>query len=228
MMQSQKIKAAIADTLRRDGLGYFRLDTADQQSHAAEDILYQPLVHVYYDGGDFPKSPGTTNGKQVHDAKYKVVLSVAGQAAADLANLDSDSATPSTIINALASSMAANDAADTAFDNLVSVVWNILRNPRNSDFGLGSGYIANLWIDQVVKSGPQYQGDVIILSGTLNLSLRCVEYPTSETQIAGAGITTDLKATTDQSADPKTVGFESSIPIDPKFDTAPLGAKVGS
>jgi len=227
-MQFQTIKAAIADTLRRDGAGYFRLDTADQQSHSADEILALPLVHVYYSAGEFPKSAGATAGKKIHDATYKVILSVAGEAKADLDYLDDDSATPQTVYNVLAAASASNDNADTAFDQLVHIVWNILASPINADFGLDSGIISNVWIEQVVKSQPQYKGDVIILSGTLNLTLRCVEYPTGEIGIPGSGIFTGVVLDIDQSADPKTVGTNPGAIIDPKFDTAPQAVKVGS
>jgi hypothetical protein len=227
-MNFQTIKTAIADTLRRDGSGYFRLDTADQQSHSADEILALPLVHVYYSGGEFPKSAGATAGKKIHDATYKVILSVAGEALADLETLDDESATPQTVYNVLANASASNDNADTAFDQLVHVVWNILASPINADFGLGRGTISNVWIEQVVKSQPQYKGDVIIISGTINLTLRCVEYPTGEIGKPGAGITTTLVETIDATANPLTVGTKPGVTVDPKFDTAPQGVKVGT
>lgn len=215
-MAFQVIKTAIVSTLKNAALGRFRTDPAMPQSMGASDIEQIPLVHVFYAGGDFPKGSAPIRGKAIHEAKYNVLLTVAQPCYADLVVLEDPTSTASELTSALAAVQAANEAADTAFDDLVAIVWSILRDPQNEFLGLDRSLysIANLWIDSIVKENPLNRGETVIISGSMNLSIRCVEYPPSATTVAGNAIINTLKATADN----------TGATIDP----APLGAKVGT
>lgn len=215
-MAFQTIKTALVATLKNDAAGRFRTDPAMPQSMGSSDIEQIPLVHVFYAGGDFPKSSAPIRGKTIHEAKYNVLLTIASPCYADIATLEEPTSTGPEIIAALSAVQAANEAADTAFDNLVSIVWNILRDPQNEFLGLDRATysIANLWIDSVVKENPLNRGEVVIISGSMNLSIRCVEYPPSATATPGLAIINTLHPTADK----------TGLTLDP----APIGAKVGT
>ena len=215
-MAFQTIKTAIVTTLKNSAAGRFRTDPAMPQDMGATDIEQIPLVHVFYAGGEFPKSSAPIRGKTIHEAKYNVLLTLAKPCYADLATLEDQTSTVSEITTALTAVQAANELADTAFDELVNIVWNILRDPQNEFLGLDrANYsIANLWIENVVKENPLNRGETVIISGSLNLSIRCVEYPPSATTTAGHAITNTIQATADK----------TGATIDP----AQIGAKVGT
>jgi len=215
-MAFQTIKTALVTTLKNAAAGRFRTDPAMPQSMGSSDIEQIPLVHVFYAGGEFPKISAPIRGKTIHEAKYSVLLTVAQPCYADLATLEDPTSTALEITTALSAVQAANEAADTAFDNLVAIVWNILRDPQNEFLGLDRATysIANLWIDSVVKENPLNRGEVVIISGSLNLSIRCVEYPPSQTTTPGLAIINTLQATADKTG--------------ATLDPAPIGAKVGT
>ena len=226
-MNFQAIKTAIANTLESQATGAFQLISSARQSSTQDDLVALPQVSVFFHTLNFDKTAGTVRGKKRADVTYKLNLTVAVPAQADIASLGPTSTTGE-VLQVLANLAASNDLADNAFDALVSTIWNILENPVNSTMGLSPGTITDLWIETVQKASPAPQGDVIVLSGTMDVTLRCLEQPVSANPVAGTGSATELKATIDSSADPLTVGFNPAITQDPKFNTPDIGVKVGT
>lgn len=78
--------------------------------------------------------------------------------------------------------------------------------------GMAAYSFSNLWIESLVKAEPIYRGRSVIISGSIDLTLRCTEYPPTATKVTGKAITNTLKMTADVSG--------------ATIDTAQIGAKV--
>ena len=225
-MTFQTIKTALEALLVANAATDYQVIGYASQSVADERIAARPIVEVYYDGGQFPKALGTGSGRQMQEAVYRVALTVATGALTNLAVLDNPGSSAGQVAAALAASKTATRAADEAFDALASKLWNLLTLPANKTFGLAEGAFGNLWIDAIKKSPPVERGEWVVLSGNLDISLRCRETPASVAGVPGVDFHVTVRPTADPTADPKTVGTNVLIPIDPKFQTAPEGVEV--
>jgi len=228
-MQFQAVKAAIQATLTAQANGFFLTVGSAQRSTSSDDLQVLPVVQVYFHQTEFDPARGTNRGRKNGDVTYKVALLIAAPSQGDISTL-SQNPTFSEVAQAIQNMIPANDLADAAFDQLVSDVWNILENPVNigACFGLGPGAFSNFWISSVQKSAPVTQGEAVVIAGSADITLRLNEIPVSATPVAGNGSDTKLAAAIDQTADPKTVGFNPNVVRDPKFSTEDLGQKVGN
>jgi len=227
-MNFQTIKAAIQPTLQTQALGAFQVMGSAGEGRDADALALLPLVEVFFDGSEFVKGASSSVGRKSHDVTFKINLTTVTPGAADLTGLDNPSTTPAMAAQIIANAKTSEGAADTAFDNLVSQVWNILANPANTFMGLPVGSFSNLWIDAIKKGGPIGRGEYTVLSGTMNLTLRASEFPPSEIPVPGNAVDTLLKPTLDPTANPLTVGLNPGVTLDPKITSSDLGLKVGS
>ena len=226
MMQFQVIKSAIAAAIQTQAAGAFELVTSNRQAADAERLRTLPHVRLYMHEIQFDPQRSARVGRKVSQVTLHIDLFAAAGSSASVETLQG--ANDTAVKTALLSMTNAADAADAAYDNLVSTLWNILENPANHTWGLDPGTVSDFWIDTVQKGTVAQEGNLVVISGSMDCTFKCTEYPPSAVGIPLNGIDTKLAATIDATADPKTVGFNPAITEDPKFLTAELGAKVGT
>jgi len=174
-MQFEVVKAKINEILAAAAAGRFRTIGHPSQSVTALSIEgSKRTVRVYYQGGDFPKNPSSANGPITHDITLNVELAVAESGQIDIATLENPASTEAQKIAAFAASKEADERADTSWDELFRIVWQILMDARNIDFGLPYE-VANRWVSSGQKDKISPMGSMIVVTGVIRLELRVTE-----------------------------------------------------
>jgi hypothetical protein len=202
MMNFRKIKDSIVkNILLPAAAGRFTVgDAATQTRSADEHGSAITSVQVYYSIGDFPKS-GRFTGPTTHEITFKVEMTVARTAVGDILAITGQSSTSDDIAAALASFQAASNVADDAFDSLFEIVYQILMDGRNIDMGLPVGTVSSRWVGNVKKDNPVGRGNMLVLTGSMDLTLKTVEQITGDTGVLiQDGINTTILPTADISA----------------------------
>jgi len=191
------IKQSIIDILIAAEAGRYRTVGNQQQTKAAEEVRNtKRQVAVYYSRGDFSKSSGRPTGPVQHDITFRIELTVSKSANADLTVLNNPASTPAQIATALAAAQTAAEAADQSMDEFWSIIYLELMDGRNVDMQLPVGTISSRWIDSFQKDEPRPRGDLVVLTGIANLTLRTAEQIPGEIGTPGANIiekTLDIK-----------------------------------
>jgi hypothetical protein len=231
-MTFQLVKTALQNLLASNAGTDFYVVGAQTQGENADFIAERPMVQVFYSQTDWDESASPRSGKARGTVTFKVLLTIAKGSVVDIATLNDPTSTAPEIAAALAANAAAEDVADAAWDNLYSIVWNILRNPENRNFGVAetTWQISDNWIASTRKGDPIIRGEVVAISGTMNLTCKIVEYPGSTDETPGLAIDTVFNATIDKTAVPA-AGIAATFgnaPASPKYDPARQGAKVGT
>jgi len=206
-MKFRTAKTALITILGTAAAGRYTVEGYEGQSLSADQVLNSlRRVTVYYANGEFGEGTGWIQGPFPHDVKLRVEFLLAADARADLTVLDNPAATALQRQAALAASLEAAERADLLADELIDILWNILMDPRNIDLGLTVGTIANRRVPSIRKDTAQRQGELVILSGSLDYTFAVTEVPTGETGVAGAAIdltqtqTADISGATTDSA----------------------------
>lgn len=175
-MRFRTLKASIVAILGAAAAGRFRVVGYKQRGVAAEEIVGQlRTVQVFFTGGKFPKAAGSHLGPVMHDVTIKVDLSAARAAEGDLLALSNPDSTPAEFAAALSSFREAADIADDSLDELGEIVFQILMDGRNLDLGLAPGNVANRWIERIDKGEPSPRGELVVVSGSMDLTCRVAE-----------------------------------------------------
>ena len=185
-MQFRTVKTAIIDTLAAAAAGRFRTIGHQSQTQDAETIKgFNRSVRVYFGRGSFPKNSASLNGPVQHDVNFSVELQVAEPAKIDLSALSNPASTEAEKAVALAAASEADELADSSWDELADIVYQILMDAQNIDFGLAN-QVANRWINSISKDKIREQGSLLVVTGSIELGLRVEE------QLLGDDTTTPL------------------------------------
>lgn len=184
MMNFRLIAASIAKILQDSSGNCFRVTTEQTLGKAAEQMLgNNRLVEVYHRTGQPQLESSAYSGGPIQELNsYQIELSVAGDAKLDLETLKRVDAQSYEKAGVLATPQFASVVANESFDELMELVMQILLDPRNIDMGMPEGIVGKRWISDRRKDDPQLQGDLVVLTGVLVLSLLVEE------QITGAPI----------------------------------------
>jgi hypothetical protein len=189
MMNFRTIKTSIIDNVlgpaeagRFQAIGFQR-----QAKSSAEVKGLLRTVQLYYSSGDFPKSAGRTSGTTQHNVMYRVDLTVAEPAKGDVAALNNPASTPAEKAAALLAFQEGSNLADDSLDELYDIVYQILMDARNIDMGLGKGVVSSRWVGSIQKDQPIPNGELVTLTGSMQLTLKTPEIITGDTGTA-AGI----------------------------------------
>jgi hypothetical protein len=210
------IRNGLLALLAANSAGRFSVEGFQRQSHAADE-LEGNLRHVtvFYRGGQFDKSKsGWVAGPFKHAMTFQVELTLAAKATADLSALSDPNATAQQLMSALAASISASAQADTLWDELAGIIWGILMAPANVD-AMGGVTIEDRWVANIQKENPPPQGEMVILSGTMDYTCTVVETVIGDAGVpAGANaVDTTLQGTADLSGaplDPAAQGAKST------------------
>ncbi len=200
MMNFRKIQESlIINILGPAEKDRFRVIGFQRQAKSAAEVLdCDRQVQVYYSAGEFKKTGGRLTGPVQHDITFKVELTVSKGVEIDLSVINSGSATAAEKSNAIAEFQEGSDAADKSFDELVEIIYQILMDARNYDLGMPVGTISNRWIDRIQKDIPSPNGEYVVLTGSMDLTVRAVEEVNGE---EGLGTATVYDITVDQDGD---------------------------
>lgn len=186
-MVFQQVKTAVRQTLAAAAQANRFTVIGFQKPKVDADTIgeFQREVRVFYRSGDFGGGSSSNTGIGQHDMTFQLDLIVSAAAQVDLATLDDPNATVQQKMSALGQMTAAEDHADALLDDFWQVVWNILQDPVNEDFGLPVGIVAGtpgkVRVTNFEKSEPSPQGQTVILVGTATLALRVAETPVGDT-----------------------------------------------
>lgn len=189
MMNFRIIKNSIINILGTAEAGRFRTVGFQRQTKSSEEVINNNrLVTVYYSGGSFPKRAGRNTGPVQHDITYRIELTVSKPASGDVSIINNPSSTPAEIAAAIEAIQEAAQLADESIDELFDIVYQILMDARNVDMGLTIGIVTNRWIDSIQKDEPRPKGDLVVLTGSANLTLRTAEQVAGDPGTPGANI----------------------------------------
>lgn len=189
MMNFRTIKDSIINILGTAEAGRFRTIGFQRQTKSAEEVKGNlRLVTVYYSAGTFPKRSGRNTGAVQHDITYRIEFTVSKSALGNLAIINNPESTPAEITTAIDAIQESAKLADESIDELFEIIYQILMDARNIDMGLSVGTVADRWIDSIQKDEPRPKGDLVVLTGSANLTLRTAEQVTGDPGIPDANI----------------------------------------
>lgn len=146
-----------------------------QVKNAAEVVDWERLVQVFYSSSEFPKSGGRQTGPVQNDITYRIWLTASKAAQIDLSIIDNEAATAIQRAAAIEEFQEASQAVDDSMDELFEVIFQILMDARNLDMGFDKGVVANRWVSRMQKDDPENRGEYVLLTGSLDFTLRTVE-----------------------------------------------------
>jgi len=180
MMNFRTIKTAItgifgaAESGRYQTIGFQR-----QSKNAAEVLGSNRFVQVFFSSGDFPESGGSRSGTKNHEVTYRIELTASASSKIDLSVFASGTEAQKSA--AIAAHLEASQEADNSIDELIDIVYQVIMNNRNLDLGLPVGTVTNRWISSIQKDTPPNQGEYVIMTASMNLTLRTTEEVTGDT-----------------------------------------------
>ncbi len=172
MMNFRKIKDSIIEILGSNANNRFQVIGYQRQNKNAAEVLgVLRTVQVYYFSGDFPKGKSGITGPVDHAITYRVDLTAASDAVGDLATIKSEGSTLAQKAAKLLSFQSAAEKCDRSLDELIDIVFQILRDDKNLDMGMPGGQARNRWINRAEKDAVEDKGEYVTLTASMNLSL---------------------------------------------------------
>jgi len=173
MMKFRTAKSALVQLLGDAAGGRYRVIGYQKQSKSAH--ADNKLVQVYYSEGSFPKNSGRYHGEKAHDITLEIDLTVSAHADADIATLQSETATAVQRAAALAGVKFAAENADNELDELIDIIYQILMDARNDGLGLDKGVGASRWIDRIQKDTTIEHGGLVVKTANMKYTCRVSE-----------------------------------------------------
>ena len=189
-MNFRTIKAAIvqifgdAEASRYQTIGFQR-----QSKNAAEVLGSNRFIQVFYSSGDFPESGGSRSGTKNHETTYRIELTASASSKIDLSILATG--TESQKSAAIAAHLEASEEVDNSIDELIDIAYQVIMDNNNLDLGLSIGTISNRWISNIQKDTPPNQGEYVIMTASMSLTLRTTEEVTGDTGTTPATVEMD-------------------------------------
>lgn len=158
-----------------------------KQRKNAESVRGKRMVQVYYSGGSFPKNLSPMNYATAHNAIATVRMMVSESARADLAVLNDPNSSEADRMNALASSMDAEQRANERLDELFSMMFNLIMGGDGEHFGNDQKpyTISDRWCEDFRKDSVLKDGSLIVVNGYFDISFRVEEIPTGHVPVDG-------------------------------------------
>lgn len=193
-MKFRTVKTSIIEILAANSNSCFTVVGHQRQTRSAEELVgVNRTVQVFWSESDFPKSSGAPFGPRSNDATYRLELTVAAPAEGDISILSNPNATAFELQIALATMQEASAVADNSLDELVDLVFQILSDATNYDLGQTVGDVSNTWIGSAQKDEPLPQGELVVLTASMFLTVRLSETITGAMALLGSG---DIQETT--------------------------------
>lgn len=198
MMNFRIVNDAIINILGAAAAGQFRVIGYQNQGVSTTEVVgNNRMVQVYYQRGNFSKTSGAMRGPVQHDIIFAFDLKVAEPATGDLALLKNVGSTPPDRAAVLAAFQEASARADKSFSELAELVYQIIMDARNYDFGLEKGIVSDRWFDGIQKDEVVMKGEHVFMTGSMPLSCRVVEIVSGATGTPGQVIDTTFETNED-------------------------------
>ena len=188
-----------------------------RQRDSAEAINDLRKVMVIFNEGDFPENSGAQYGPVRHDMTFDILLIEATPAKADLSVLNDEDASASDKAEALRQMAEPSIEANRSMNEFIRIVWQILMDLRNNQMGMvppddrpNLKLVSNRWISNISKGDPVPEGEFVVLTASMKLTLTVSEDITGD----------DLPDTPDEGA-----VYDGDIELDGD-DVAAQGVKV--
>jgi len=209
-MNFRLIKASIVTLLGTSAAGRYRTIGFQEQGQAATEVKDDDRsVQVYYRSGDLPKQGGGLSGPFMHNTTYDFDLTVSKPALVDLTIMQNPLSTAGQYAAALAAMQQSSELADTSFDELADVIFQIIMNAENIDLGMSTP-VANRWIRNIQKDDPIPRGELVVLTGSMQLTCKIDEQVSGEALVAAVppvhDVTLETYQTDSATADPAKAG----------------------
>lgn len=197
-MNFQTVKASIVNILGIAAVaGGYQVIGFQRQGKAAIEVEDDSrFVQVFYSSGQFTSGRRVTGPVQ-HDATFKIEFTVAKAATCDLSVLSDPASSALEKSSALGAMIEASSLADASLDAVFQSVYQTIMDGRNYELGMTKGDVANRWIGDFQKDEPAPNGELVVLTGSCNLTLRCIEEVPGETGTVNEGIGVDFKVKDD-------------------------------
>ena len=158
-----------------------------RQRDSAEAINDKRKVMVIFDEGDFPEGGGAQYGPVRHDMTFDVMLVEATPAKADLSVLNDENASASDKAEALRQMAEPSIEANRNMNEFIRIVWQILMDLRNDQMGMvppdnrpNLKLVSNRWISNISKGDPVPEGEFVVLTASMKLTLTVEENITGD------------------------------------------------
>jgi hypothetical protein len=200
-MNFETLKSNIVTILGNAAAGRYRVVGYQTVARDVDEFKDSDrLVKVYFSEDQFPKNQSALVGNISSEPVFMVELIVSKSAKGDLATLENPASTPAQLQTALANVKLAEDEADTSWDELAGIVYQVLMDANNIDFDLPKGTIASRWLDNFKKDEPGQigittgilGGKLILVTGSARFTCVLDESIVGDTGTAGDTIDTAL------------------------------------
>ncbi len=153
-----------------------------RQKDSAKAINDKRKVMVVYNSGDFPESGGAQYGPVKHDCTFDVILIEATPAKVDLSVLNDENASADSKATALRQMAEPSIEANRNMNEFIRIVWQILMDLRNEQMGMvppddrpNLKLVSDRWISNISKGDPVPEGEFVVLTASMNLTLTVSE-----------------------------------------------------
>ena len=204
-MQFEIVEQSILDNVLGPAeAGRFVTIGGQRQRESAEAINNDRKVMVFYQEGDFPKSGGASYGAVRHDMTFEIVLVESTPAKADLSKLNDESASATDKATALRQMAEPSVEANRNMNVFMRVIYQILMDARNEQMGMvpsdehpNEKLVSNRWVNNISKNDPVPEGEFVVLTASMRLTLTVSENITGDdlpaTPAGGAILDVDIE-----------------------------------
>lgn len=200
-MMFRTVKADLITLLGAQAGGQYRVLGFQEMVRSAEGVNdTDRVVEVYYSNGNFKDGGGAMFGTTKHDITFRIDMSVSRASSVDLSVLNNPASTEGQRATALAAFVSAKKLVDDSFDELIDVIYNIIMDPRNQEFGGTKYSVGSRWIGNVTKDEIVPRGEYAILTGTMQLTCNVTEELTGDTGTTGDIVNLELELNAPDSA----------------------------
>ncbi len=182
-MQFEIVEQSILDNVLGPAeAGRFITIGGQRQRESAEAINDKRKVMVIYNEGDFPEASGAQYGPVRHDMTFEVILIEATPAKADLSVLNDEGAESTDKATALRQMAEPSIEANRNMNEFIRMIWQILMDARNEQMGMvppddrpNLKLVSNRWIRNISKGDPAPEGEFVMLTASMRLTLTAKE-----------------------------------------------------
>jgi hypothetical protein len=193
-MNFETLQQNLVDILGAAAAGRFRVAGYQPKSTDAVEYLNDKrLVSVFFSESQIPDNMGSLQGPVHFEAIYRLEMFASAEAKGDLSVIDNPSSTPAELTTAIANIKLAENLADTSWNELAGIVYQILMDGRNRDLGLPVGIAASRWLNNLRKDRPAdisiargiLGGKYVTITGSIDLNCVLEEPIIGDTGVAG-------------------------------------------
>lgn len=210
-MNFETIKAAIVQIYGDAEAGRYKTVGYQRQSKAAAEVLGDNrFIQVFYFSGDFPKSAAGQSGTKQHECTYRIELTAAASSKVDLTVFADGTEVQKAA--ALLAHLEATEEADKSIDELIRIAYQVIMDNENFDLGLPVGTISNRWVNNIQKDTPPNQGEYVIITASMSLTLKTTEEVTGDIGVTPDPVEMDTTIKYQEEQEDKTGVLASNTP----------------